>query len=244
MIDKKKLIESGFVGVVVVVALVVAIIWAVNSAANTNTPRPQRTTQPPTAAASPPSSAPVSAAPPTPATDSSTPPPGEDRIPTTDPRTPITTPGKSGTPRGLKLNTAKVDRTDADAVAVAFATLCGTYDTKIDNSPNDAGRRASMFATAQLATQMRRNAGVTGPDAAWATMAAHHAYTTVHAQQGGMGEGPQDTTTQAVRGVTIVLQQHGDHGWQPAPNNPETLLIWLHRSGKGEPWSVSEYRYR
>lgn len=164
-------------------------------------------------------------------------------IPTTDTRTPIERPGKNGTPRGLNLNIDKINRRNADQVTTAFSMLLTTCDTKIDNSMNDAGRRAAVLATPTLATQLRTATSVVGPEAAWATLADHHGYTTVKARLGGLGPTPKDTATSGIRAVTIYAQQHGDHGWKPAANNPETLMITLHRSAPDKPWSVSKFDY-
>lgn len=175
--------------------------------------------------------------------DNGTPAPSVTGYPTADSRKPLTTPGKKGKPRGLKITTTKLDRRDADDVAAAFGVLVATSDTKIDKSGNDAGRRAAALTTDTLAGELRRAGSAIGPDAAWTVLAQHHGYTTVRSQLGGLGPHPTDTATTGQRAVTITVQRHGDRHWVPAPDDPQTLLITLHRDGARADWEVQKFEY-
>lgn len=146
-------------------------------------------------------------------------------------------------PRGLTLNVARLDRTDADAVVAAFGILLDTSDTRIDRSATDSGTRAAALATPALATRLKRMAATGDADGSWTGLVAHDGYTAVTARLGGAGPNPADRPTSGARIVTVTVQRHGDHGWKPAPDRPQTLLVILHRADPKNPWSVSKYQY-
>lgn len=150
--------------------------------------------------------------------------------------------GESGTPRGLPAK-PKIDRDAADSVAAVFVRRLASYDTRIDNSVQDAARRAAGLATPSLAKELREDGGAVEPDAGWAVLDEHDGYTSVKTRLGGAGAQPKDSRTRAGRVVTAYVQRHGDRGWKPDPDPPQTILIILGRPGPKEPWSVTSLEY-
>lgn len=163
--------------------------------------------------------------------------------PDADLRTPIAS-GKAGRPRGLpaSVTTSGASRKDATTVAQNFVYLIASWDTAIDNSPADAGRRAIPLVDADLAHGLavapKANVGVT-----WTRLAAHHGWTTVVEQLGGLGPQPADTDTTGVRAVTATMTGHGTSGWNSSIGTPQTLLITLSRTRPGAAWTVDSYSY-
>ena len=170
-------------------------------------------------------------------------PPAGPLSPDADPRTPITS-GKTGRPRGLPadVTTTGASRKNATTVAQNFVYLIDNWDTAIDNSPADAGRRAIPLVTADLghglAVAPKANVGE-----AWTQLAVHHGWTTVVEQLGGLGPQPADTDTTGVRAVTATMTGHGTAGWTSSTGSSQTLLITLSRSKPGTAWTVDSYSY-
>ena len=140
------------------------------------------------------------------------------------------------------MTTTGASRKNATTVAQNFVYLIDCWDTAIDNSPADAGRRAIPLVTADLghglAVAPKANVGV-----AWTQLAAHHGWTTVVEQLGGLGPQPADTDTTGVRAVTATMTGHGTAGWTSSIGTPQTLLITLSRTRPGAAWTVDSYSY-
>ncbi|MDQ2851585.1 MAG: hypothetical protein M3Y49_12795, partial [Actinomycetota bacterium] len=80
--------------------------------------------------------------------------------------------GKPGAPRGGVV--AGVNTADPSAVAVAAAQTTYRWDTRIDQGPIDAERRASTWLAPQLVAQLQP--ATAGAGAAWNTLAAHQGW--------------------------------------------------------------------
>ncbi|GAB3930691.1 hypothetical protein GCM10011575_47340 [Microlunatus endophyticus] len=81
------------------------------------------------------------------------------------------------------------------------------------------------------------------PGTRWDQLVAHHGWVAVSAELGGLGPGPKDTATSAVRGVTTTPTDHGAGHWTSWPDRSErmTYVIYLTRTKPGADWSVSKY---
>ena len=150
-------------------------------------------------------------------------------------------PGKTGVPRGQNTPDDKVKRTKADSVATAFAERLVTLDTKLDNRPNDAARRAAAFATDTLAEQLRKGAPTGGVGNEFRILQQHKGWTLVQSTLGGLGEPPPDTATTAVRAVTTTTTGTNATGWEGKPATT-TWLLELTRTSKKANWAVSAFQ--
>ena len=160
-------------------------------------------------------------------------------LPTVVPSLPPATPGRPGTPRGLPRTALHVDRADALSVALGFAALLTAHDTRIDNRPADAGRRAARLATPALARQLLGPPPAGSPGADWLELQRHHGYTKVAAGDATESGAPADTATDADRAISIRSTPVGP-GWTGAVSDL-TVFIHLTRGRAGASWSVTGY---
>lgn len=139
--------------------------------------------------------------------------------------------GKSGKPRGQTVApTSAVAGTTPDQVAQVFSRTLWTWDSAIDTSPNDAGRRAVSLAAPAYAKALAAARSKTSPGAEWAQMASHRGFTKITtATLGGLGEAPADSATTAARAVTIQGSYLGTHKWS-SPLGPHTLLVYMEKN--------------
>jgi hypothetical protein len=144
--------------------------------------------------------------------------------------------GERGTPRGGGISPASVNTHDADAVADAVAATMYRYDTRLDNSPMDASRRAEPWLTATYAEALSRPMpGGGGAD--WIALAAHDGYTTTTVRAVEESGAPADTRTEAFRQRQVLVTAHGDNGWTRRYGT-HVLFIHLTRSNPSAPWRV------
>lgn len=166
---------------------------------------------------------------------------GEDSWPaptaSRDPRSANPT-GKAGVARGMAASPSP-DLGNATAVATAFVATAWSYDTVLDQTPSDAGRRAAVFATRDLAQGLREARTVAAPGQWWDEMASHRGYSTTQITEGGLGEGPSDSPTLAQRALTVTATPRGDAAWVGQPLPPVTLIITCGRASADQPWKVS-----
>ncbi|WP_406517560.1 hypothetical protein [Streptomyces sp. NBC_00134] len=149
-------------------------------------------------------------------------------------------PGKSGEPHGGIPSPADVDQTDATAVSEAALTGMFTYDTAIDTSRNDAGRRiaAAGWCTATYAAELKEAATRSAPGTGWTLWDRHQAYTTATLQQTEEAGKPADTDTDALRQWTITITPTGRDGWKGAAES-RTAYVELIRPAAGKPWRLN-----
>ncbi len=141
--------------------------------------------------------------------------------------------GKPGAPRGGVV--AGVNTADPSAVAVAAAQTTYRWDTRIDQAPIDAERRASTWLAPQLVAQLQP--ATAGAGAAWNTLAAHQGWSSTTAVVDSAPR-PPDTATTADRQVNVTQTFHGSGGWT-APAQTHAVLEQLTRAGGSGPWRVS-----
>lgn len=139
-------------------------------------------------------------------------------------------------PRGATNALLHANRAAATSVAIAFGLALNVADTRSDTGAQTAGDRAAQLATADLAV------GLVHPNAAmlsqWDQLSPRQGWTTVTAQDGGLGPAPADTAAGAVRGVSTATTMHGADGWHTTPAD-HVYLVRLTRSG--HTWSVSSF---
>lgn len=148
--------------------------------------------------------------------------------------------GEAGEPKGGIPSPGDVDRTDATAVSKAALTALSTYDTAIDRSRNDAGRRvaAAGWCTAPYAAQLKAAANQAAPGGSWSTWTQHKAYTKATLQETAEAGRPQDTATTAYRQWTITVTPHGRDGWI-GPAETSAAFVELTRAAAGQPWHLN-----
>lgn len=151
----------------------------------------------------------------------------------------VTAVAGAGAPRGLVPDPASVDRTDASAIAAAFAKTLLSVDPRVDQSPTTAAARAGVYASSDVAAQLVQ-APVRSSGADWASLVAKDGFTVVDAAPAGLGERPADTAERAVRGVATTvtgLSGSGAKLW----SRQHVLLVGLTRVGSG--WVVTSWQY-
>ncbi|MEU5959217.1 hypothetical protein [Streptomyces sp. NPDC047525] len=148
--------------------------------------------------------------------------------------------GKKGTPRGSLPAREDIDQKDATAVSKAALTVMHSYDTAIDTSRNDAGRRVADagWCTGTYAAQLREAASRSNPGAAWSTWAQHKAYTKPAMQRTEESGQPADTDTEAYRQWTITVTPTGRKGWKGTPEI-STAYVALTRAAADDPWRLA-----
>jgi hypothetical protein len=157
--------------------------------------------------------------------------------PTISPKAPI----PSGKPLGSDAKVPEPPRAndlDPSSVAVAWAKVANSYDTKYDTSPHDAELRSARYLTSSLATQEREYHPASGPGAQWNAWAEHKAWTSVVVKVDDRESNLYDTAALAYRQVLVKGRAHGRDGWSGAV--PQlAAAVTLTRAGKGQPWRVS-----
>jgi hypothetical protein len=148
------------------------------------------------------------------------------------------TPGRSGTPRGLSPAAIAPDRSNPTAVAAAFALTITTYDTRLDNQPADAGRRASILAVPALAAELRQPPPGGNSGDTWNALKSHNGYTQCTATDATEAGAPTDTATQASRAIQTSCRSTGNNNW--SSDNP-TQVIFLTLTKANNRWSIATY---
>ncbi|MFF7176841.1 hypothetical protein [Streptomyces pseudovenezuelae] len=153
---------------------------------------------------------------------------------------PVLPSGKAGEPHGGIPSPADVDQADATAVSRAALTALSTYDTALDTSLNDAGRRTADagWCTAGYAAQLREAVHRAVPGAEWQTWTQHRAYATVKLSQTEDAGRPADSDTTAYRQWTITVTPTGRDGWKGTPTTT-VAYAELTRTGAGQPWRLN-----
>jgi hypothetical protein len=154
----------------------------------------------------------------------------------------VASPLPSGTPGTLPgLPTPDdVDQHNVDQVAHAALTVLLTYDTALDTSRNDAGRRtaAAGWCTPTYAQTLREAESRSAPGADWTKWAQHRARTTVHLQSADEAGKPADIPTQATRTYVATLTPTGADHWTGTPQT-HVLYAQLTRGATDEPWRLN-----
>ncbi|MFJ8166500.1 hypothetical protein ACIRBY_37050 [Streptomyces sp. NPDC096136] len=156
---------------------------------------------------------------------------------------PVLSPGAQGQPQGGIPSPANVDQSDASAVSRGALTALHTYDTTLDTSRNDAGRRtaAAGWCTEAYASQLNEAASHAVPGAVWAEWAQHKAYTKVTLQQTEDAGRPLDSLTTAYRQWTVTVTPTGRDGWS-GPPEVRTVYAELTRATPAQPWRLNSIR--
>ncbi|WP_125264877.1 hypothetical protein [Streptomyces alboflavus] len=154
-------------------------------------------------------------------------------------------PGASGTPRGGIPAPDDVDERDATAVSRAAVTVLFTYDTRMDTSSNDAGRRLADagWCTDAYANQLREATSRSAPGAQWATWSRHRAYTKATARSADEAGKPEDSPTAAYRQWNVTVTPHGRDGWKGRAEMT-TAYVELTRTAPRTPWRVNTITLR
>jgi len=121
-------------------------------------------------------------------------------------------------------------------VAAAGLTAYHRADTALDLGPADTHRRALPWTTGQLAAGIRGDRPVTGPGAAWTTLAAHHGYTTVTVTRAYDDGAPADIKATVYRQFTVTATPRGRDGWT-GPTDTHIDYLTLTRTGRG--WRIT-----
>lgn len=146
---------------------------------------------------------------------------------------PAVTPGLK--PRGA-LNAAKLDRSDPQAVARAFAVLSYAIDARTDTTPEAGGRRAAALATADLAATLR-TAPKTRGDLTWQKLVARGGYTTVQTHKNVDDGRPAGSATQQSASLVLTITA------KPM-NTKRSLVVYLAltRPSPSDPWAVNQMK--
>jgi len=127
-------------------------------------------------------------------------------------------PQSSSTTAAPSLATALPSPSPSSTSLVDTAALSATrawlsYDTVIDQRPNDTAKRSALaWLSPTLARQVTAYTSATSPDAQWQEWRRHQAHATVTAEIGG-DEHPPDTSQDAWRQVHATVTLHGRDGW-------------------------------
>ncbi len=143
--------------------------------------------------------------------------------------------GTPGQPRGG--NPSWPDNAnDLDAVTDAVLVTLSRWDTRIDNSRNDAARRALPYLGGQYAKAVREpTSGGGGAD--WLDLVKHDGYTTATVERANQDGAPADTDKAASRVRIVTVTPHGANGWTGTVTT-STYFVTLGRSVTGSPWQV------
>ncbi|MEU7486826.1 hypothetical protein [Streptomyces sp. NPDC042319] len=132
----------------------------------------------------------------------------------------------------------KPDRSDATAVAEAWALVAYSYDTKYDMSPHDAILRAIPYLTSKKAKDERSYHPAAGAGNEWNTWAKHKAWTKVKLHLEVDGDAPADTPTKAHRQISVAGTATGRDGWKGVGPRVQAFVT-LVRTNKKADWQVS-----
>lgn len=144
--------------------------------------------------------------------------------------------GPSGSPRAKIPKPAKVDGHNAAAVAHAYTVTAWSWDTRLDESPNDAARRATRWMSKDLAAAFATPLPGDG-GAAWRHLAAVKGYTSVHAVQ--VADAGSHSGYRAVVPERVTLTRHRRGGKRLGTPDTFLVLVTLVRETKRQPWRVS-----
>jgi hypothetical protein len=145
--------------------------------------------------------------------------------------------GKTGQPRGGVIEASTVNNTNADAVATAAVETMYRYDTRLDNTPMDATRRARPWLTSDYAVAVAKPMpGDGGAD--WITLAKHDGYTITSVKDAHDDGAPPDDPTHASRQRVVTVIPHGSAGWT-SPPTVVTVFVTLVRPTSSAPWQIS-----
>lgn len=147
--------------------------------------------------------------------------------------------GKSGRPRGLSFDAAKVDVKSATNVAQAFAVTSYTLDARLDMSPNDGPRRGLGWVSPRL------RAALAGPlpgdgGAPWRALVAADGFTRVSVVEEEAEVVESGNSTSRREHLTVTsLDGRGKQIGQP---ERFVVIYDLVRAGSGQSWFVSGIR--
>jgi len=149
--------------------------------------------------------------------------------------------GSPGIPHGGIPKPGDVDEQSPDAVAKGALTAYFTYDTTLDTSRNDGGRRMadSGWCTDTYAQELRSAAARSAPGATWDEWSRHRAYTTVKPAPADEAGKPDDTATAAYRTLAVTITPHGRDGWTGTPE-VDVAYVEMSRSAPDKGWRLSE----
>lgn len=148
--------------------------------------------------------------------------------------------GTGGSPAASQPVADAVDRSNADAVAEAALIVMYSYDTTIDNGPNDTARRALPLLSEQFAVSVTQDRPVSGAGATWTEWAEHAAYVTPVLTPGA-DERPPDSATTARRQYQVSLSPTGPDGWIGEQEEETVFVTLTNESAEGTSrWAVEE----
>jgi hypothetical protein len=137
-----------------------------------------------------------------------------ERTPGTSASTSATTPGAA-------------DTSTPDGVALVATRAWLSFDTRVDQRPNDTARRLALpWLAPGLRQEVESFTGAAAPGAEWADWTARHAWATVGVEPGG-DDHPPDGPQTAWRQVLAVVTLHGDGGWTASQRYAEFLQLQL-----------------
>lgn len=167
------------------------------------------------------------------------PPPASAASPSDEP--PALPSGSPGIPEGGIVEPGDVDGQDSDAVGQGALRVYYTYDTALDTSRNDAGRRMADagWCTGTYAQALREAASRSAPGASWTEWARHRAYTTVSMVPSNEAGKPADTPTSAYRTYAVTLTPIGRDGWRGTPEF-HVAYVELSRTAPNQDWRINE----
>lgn len=141
---------------------------------------------------------------------------------------------QDGRPRGLDVALERVNRSDIDAVAAAYARTSYTLDAQTDTSPNAGTQRARVLASPRLRSATQDLPETRG-DAAWDALVAAGGYTTVSVQPNADDGRPGDSATEGYRSYRVTVR-HTPGG------ETRSFVLYLKLLRDGAAWSVDEMR--
>lgn len=163
------------------------------------------------------------------------------RVPTQQATVPVTPrpAGIGGSPAASQPAPNTVARTNPDAVAQAALIALYSYDTTIDNGPNDTAHRALPWLSARFAAAVTQDRPVASAGATWTEWTTHHAYITPDVQP-GTDDRPPDSATTAVRQFEIILAPTGRDGWKGQPETRSVFVTLTKEPLEVSTWAVDQ----
>lgn len=151
---------------------------------------------------------------------------------------PTTAPATAkGTPRGPLPEPDRVDQSNAAAVAVAYLRTAETIDTRIDNSRNDAQRRAARWLTPDLAQELAK--GLPG-GAGWAELEKKSAWTKAEVTDVTPSGGDPTAGLTSARVLQVEVTTYGRGRKAIGTAVTTTTAVTLQRASESKPWRVSD----
>lgn len=143
-------------------------------------------------------------------------------------------PGRPGArPRGLREDFQKIDRSDIDAVASAYARTMYTLDAQTDASPNAGSQRAAVLASPRLRSSTQDLPETRG-DADWDALVATGGHTAVTVQPNEDDGRLGDSATEGYRSYEVTIRY--------IPGETRSIVLYLKLLRLGNEWSVDEMR--